>query len=385
MNSKIIMKKNWIILLLLIPLCIGFYKVNTLNYEKHRSIESHRVNHPEMVPNSQLAQATSFGFRNMFADIYWIQSVQYIGGNVISEEYKKYLYAMLDLITDLNPYFESPYVIGQLLLPSENMGDETIPAEQIKKNVQQGEILGLKGVKNFCDAKILEKIREENDLQKITKSREYKNPCQSYKIPYYLGFIYYFYLKDGSEASFYYKVVAAQEDAPSGAKVLAAIMQGKWGQREKSVFMFLSLAKSLAKPDEYCSLMTEKVDEVYQYISQEKLPLTGELVAAIENDRNRIFPKLTEDNEDELLGDTQCTNYLAKATREINLIYIEEADARYKKDHPDEISAKTPQVLFEKWYISFIPTDFQQYEDEDYGIIYKYNPDIGRFDYEMGY
>jgi hypothetical protein len=34
-------------------------------------------------------------------------------------------------------------------------------------------------------------------------------------------------MNDNSRAADYYKVVSAQEDAPSGAKVLAAIMQGK--------------------------------------------------------------------------------------------------------------------------------------------------------------
>ena len=96
-----------------------------------------------------------------------------------------------------------------------------------------------------------------------------------------------------------------------------------------------------------------------------------------------ILPKLSEKNEDDILGDTKCSNFLAKAIREINLLYLEQADARYVLDHPGEDSAITPEKLFSEKYINFIPTDYQQYEDEEYGIIYKYNPDIKRFDYEM--
>lgn len=238
-------------------------------------------------------------------------------------------------------------------------------------------------MKNFCDADKVALIAVQDDLQKITSDPIYQNPCHSYKIPYYLGYIYYFYLNDGKEASKYYKIVAAQSDAPSGAKVLAAIMQGKGGSREKSLFMFLSLAKSLGSPEESCTFMTEKVEQTYLYISQKDIPLTGELIQAIEADSKIILPKLSEKNEDDILGDTKCSNFLAKAIREINLLYLEQADARYVSDHPGEDSAINPEKLFSEKYINFIPTDYQQYENEEYGIIYKYNPDIKRFDYEM--
>ncbi len=109
------------------------------------------------------------------------------------------------------------------------------------------------------------------------------------------------------------------------------------------------------------------------------------MIRAIESDRTLLFPKLSTKNEDELLSDTACSNYLMKAIREISLLYLDEADARYVAKFPEEASAKTPEKLFETGFINFIPTDFQQYEDEDYGIIYRYNPEIGSFDYEMGY
>lgn len=94
------------------------YFVNGENYLKYRERQTQLVHHPEKLPESQSAAFASFGFTNMMADMYWLRTVQYIGENAISGEYKKYLGAMTNLITDLNPYFESPYTIGQLLLPS---------------------------------------------------------------------------------------------------------------------------------------------------------------------------------------------------------------------------------------------------------------------------
>ena len=34
-----------------------------------------------------------------------------VSWHALSSEYKKYLYAMLDIITELNPNFEHPYII----------------------------------------------------------------------------------------------------------------------------------------------------------------------------------------------------------------------------------------------------------------------------------
>ena len=379
------MKKTWIVYLLLIPICFGFYKINHWNYIKHTYIQASIIKHPEKLPKSEGARIASFGFTNIMADMYWLQTVQYIGGNVVSGEYKKYLHVMMSLITDLNPYFESPYVIGQLLLPSSNESYEVFVWDEVMKSIRDGEKLGLKWIKNFCDTQKIESIKAIDDLQEIISNPKYENPCQSYKIPYYLAFIYYFYLKDGKQASDYYKIVAAQDDAPSGARVLAAIMQGKWGDREKSIFMFLSLARNQGSQWESCSMMTEKLEQAYTYISKEKLPLTWDLIRRIEIDRDTILPQLTEENEDEIFDDTKCSNFLTKATREINLMYLEQADVKYIWDNPDETSAQSPEKLYEAWYIDFIPTDYQQYDDKDYGIIYRYNDEIKRFDYKMWY
>ncbi len=317
--------------------------------------------------------------------MYWLSAIQYIWNNVIEEDYKKYLWAMMNLITDLNPYFESPYVVGQLLLPWDKYNRDNEDPQQTDMNLQQAESLWLKWIDNFCDAKKVAAIIAQEDLWKILTEDKYKNPCKSYKIPYYLSFIYYFHMNDNSRAADYYKVVSAQEDAPSGAKVLAAIMQGKWWEREKSLYMFLSLADSTWSDGEACTFMSNELQIAYTEIKNKTRPLNWDLVRSIENLGKQILPELTEENEKEVLDDTRCTNYLAKAIREINLMYIENADALYIIDNPNEISAKTPEKLFEMWYIDFIPTDYQQYADKWYWIVYRYSDETQRFDYEMNY
>ena len=374
------------IIFALIPLGFFGYYVNAQNYLKHREIQQNVVNHPEKLPNSDMARISAFGFTNIAADMYWLQSVQYIWENVIWGEYKKYLWILMGLITDLDPFFEQPYVIGQLLLPSnETDTDEDFNASQIQSNIIAWRDLWLKWVNNFCDPVKIAAIDKENDLWKIIydESGIYKNPCQSYKIPFYLWYIYYYYLWDGINSAKYYKVVAAQKDAPEWARILSAIMQWKWGEREKSLFMFLSLAKSIGWPTEACTLLSTELERVYTQINSQWIPITAQLVSEIETLSKQVFPVLTEENDNEVLDDTKCNNYLAKAIREINLMYIEAANEKYILDNPEGVSAKNAKVLFDEWYINFLPTDYQQYPEDWYGIIYEYNPDIGRFDYDM--
>jgi hypothetical protein len=119
------------VFILIIPILYAFYHINSLNYGKYRQIQDVIVRHPEKLPTSEAAKLSSFGFTNLMADMYWLQTIQYIGGNVIGGEYKKYLHAMMDLITDLNPYFEHPYIIGQLLLPSSTKPHEEFDGDAL--------------------------------------------------------------------------------------------------------------------------------------------------------------------------------------------------------------------------------------------------------------
>jgi len=55
-----------------------FYKINELNYRKHIEIKIAYVEHPENLPTKEAAVNSSFGFKNLKADIYWLETIQYI-------------------------------------------------------------------------------------------------------------------------------------------------------------------------------------------------------------------------------------------------------------------------------------------------------------------
>jgi len=51
---------------------------------------------------------------------------------------------MLDIITELNPFFQKPYLIGQLLLPNNNPRYENLSLDEVNLHNNQAELIGLK-------------------------------------------------------------------------------------------------------------------------------------------------------------------------------------------------------------------------------------------------
>lgn len=372
-------KGIWLLILLWIFWSgVFFYGVNQRNYAVWKEIQALFIEHPEFLPKKDLAPYTSFGFSNLRADIYWLEAIQYIGGNAIWSDYKKYLYAMLDLITELNPYFEKPYLIGQLLLPTYNERYEDLSLEQQHTYTKQAKAIGEKGIKNFCDTNKLQLIDQENDLNKLWIDPKYKNPCKTANISYGQGFLSYYYLKDPKSAAFYYKVASANDDGLEGAKIMAAIMNGKYGNRETSLMMFLTLASWKDASNE-CKIFWDELQKVSYATFHENIPLSPEVMKNIASLEQSYFP-FDENKESDLLNSDSCGIYINKAIRELNLAYIEQENKRYfeeKWENPPD--AKT---LFEAGYLPYLPKDFQQYRD--YGIIYVWNPDTNAFDYKMG-
>jgi len=269
-----------------------------------------------------------------------------------------------------------------LLLPDYNERYETLNKKQQNDYIAQAEKIWLKWIRNFCDLEKIELIKKQKDLRKIWTEKKYKNPCKDSQIPYYLAYIYYYYKHQPSIASDYYKIASANEDALEWNKIMAAIMQGKWWDREKAYFMFLSIAKTLDDKYKICSTYASKLEEIWALVFTNRIPLNWKLLEDIKQTREKIIWKYDPnfDKKDQQSKISECWNYINKATREINLEYIEKANDKYKKEH-DWKSAENAKILLDKKYINYLPTDYQQ--EEDYWIIYEYNSDTWNFDYWM--
>ena len=371
-------------LLVIASLAVFIYS-SWVNYKQHVDIKRAFVNHPEFIPTSELASLSAGWFQNIIADSYWLSAIQYIGSNALGSEYKSYLYVMLNLITDLNPHFTFPYQIGELLLPSYNERYEKLAESKILENTNQAIHIGLKGIEKNCDSKKVEKAKNEYDLKKLWTDESYKNTCSDPMIPYYLAYIYYWNLHDGAKSSEYYRIASTNSDAPTGARTMAAIMQGKSGDREKAIIMLLSLAESVEwKKNTLCQQLSKELGTSLLGAFSAKATLTGNGLKMIESARQEIVKKLGEQGveSDGQNVDNFCSTYLNKAVREMNLSYLEQADARYFKDKKEH--ASVPSVLLERKYIDYNPIDFQQDAKGKQGIEYFYSTEIKNWDYKMG-
>ncbi len=279
---------------------------------------------------------------------------------------------MTQLIIGLNPSFEDPYVIAELLLPSYNARYEKLDETKREKYIDEAIKIGEQAVKEFCDAKILKEIQQEENLEKLFNEEKYKNPCTKYEAIYNLAYLYFQYKNDPKTAAYYYKVSSVIEDTPEWAKNMIAIMNGKWWNREKAFFMQIDMAR-YRNADDACSQVANDLYAVGKEIFSKKY-IPSELLKNIEHIRQTAFPY-----NDEKLQNIQCDTYINKAVRELNLYYLDLANTKYREQTgKNALSAK---ILFDEWYIDFLPIDFQKTKDSQ--IIYFYDKKYGFFNYKM--
>lgn len=375
------MKKNIFTLLFLFVLIwwvIFFdYAWNDINYPMHKEKKMNIVTHPEFIPSNTFVKIASSWFNNLVSDFYWLDSIQYIWTNAVSSEYKVYLFSMLNLITDLNKNFTRPYIIWELLLPNYNERYEKYTKDELKKFENQSIDLWLKWIKNNCDPDKVSLIKNEYTLNKLWSEEKYMNPCTEPLIPYYLAYIYYWNKYDWLKSSEYYRITSANNDAPKWSRVMAAIMQWKSWDREKSILMFLSLAESLwtektIKCKDFSSYLW---DLIYNWI-RNKAKFNWKFIKDVEAVRQDINNKLWEKESESIWDETQCASYLNKAVREMNLAYIEQADAVYFEKN--KTHAKDAEELMKNKLIDYLPIDFQQ--NGTIKMRYFYNSDTWHWD-----
>ena len=358
--------RNGIFALLVLGAIYGFYYIATgINYTAHNTLRRSFIDHPEFIPSAQVVKIWSMGMQTLVADFYWLSAIQYIGSNAIKADYKKYLGVMLNLVTDLSPHFTYPYQIGMLLIPDINQRYEIMTDEQEKIHIQEAIDLGVKGVRNNCNMEKIEKISQEFDLNKLYNNQDLKEPCTEAMIPYYLGYVSYWNNNDPVAASKWFRVAGTHAAAPRGAQLMSAIMQGKTGGREKAIVMFLSIAESMdSDPNSTCRKVTAELRDILAPAFENQAKLTPAFLKQIEAIRVEAKAELWDKQEEIDRTDisSYCSSYLDKSVREMNLKYIQDADAEYFKKTGSH--ARNAKVLLDEGYISYLPEDYQKQSEE---------------------
>jgi len=172
--------------------CIAAITIIFSQANYNEIVESRRLRYPAQVflPPVNLVESFSFGFRNLLADAFWIQSVQYL---IIQGIYQKdsLMYQYLDIVTSLDPRFEYPYLFANLILPRFGSID---------------------------DARLL----TERGISAIPSS---------WQIPFYLGVQYRVVSGDYEQALKYIKIAATKPNKPDFVDTLIAAYTLKSGDQ----------------------------------------------------------------------------------------------------------------------------------------------------------
>jgi tetratricopeptide (TPR) repeat protein len=135
------------------------------------------------LPSGDYLRMASLGYRELAADLLWLQTIQVMGERKLSEEEGHWLYDAVDRITTLDPKFVRAYEAGSHAL---------------------------------C---ILVVMPEESN--RLLEKGMHHNP-QEWKLPFLLGINYYFELADDEKAAEAMAKAARLPGAPQGIARLAA-------------------------------------------------------------------------------------------------------------------------------------------------------------------
>jgi tetratricopeptide (TPR) repeat protein len=177
----------------------GFQRVFEARYPS-RSIENLLY-----LPTGENLKVMSLGFRSLLADALWVKAIGYFGGHNLTDREYPWLHHILDTVTTLDPLFRHPYLFGGIVLGVEG-GD---PAKSI---------------------------------QLLRKGMAYYPG--DWRLPFYIGFNYFYFFKDPEAAAAYLKVAATLPAHPEYLPRLAASLLTKAGHLEAAIAFLETIAEN---------------------------------------------------------------------------------------------------------------------------------------------
>jgi TPR repeat protein len=161
------------------------------------------------LPSGKFVEQTSLGYREIAADWIWFQAVQYYGGYALQQHDLAYFNGLIDIVTDLDPHFEFPYIFGSVVM-SQDMGDLERGVEVLKKGMRA-------------------------------------NPTD-WHYPFEIGFLYYVVAQDANRAARYFELASRLPDSGAVPARFAAFVHSKAGHEETSIRMWEEIARESDQP-----------------------------------------------------------------------------------------------------------------------------------------
>ena len=161
------------------------------------------------LPSGTFIEQASLGYEQLAADLTWFSAVQYYGGYRKDYHDLAYFKGLIEIVTDLDPHFEFPYIFGAVVM-SQDMNSTEDAIALLKKGMAQ-------------------------------------NPT-SWRIPFEAGFIYYIDEHEPEMAARYFDLASRMPGGGDRAKRFAAFVYSQAGHAETSIRMWEELIEQTDEP-----------------------------------------------------------------------------------------------------------------------------------------
>lgn len=183
---------------------IALAGASILNFRLAAQIQS-RPYDVAHVPSGAFMRLASLGQRGLVSDLYWLETVQYIGDAKANQRGYDKLHPLVDLVTDLDPRHGYAYQTGGIVLSAAGRLEES--------------------------DRILEKGMEKGP------------PWWSF--PFYVAFNHFFYRGDYPAAARYAEIAARRPGASPNISHLAVSLASKSGSPDQAVALIEELRRSV--------------------------------------------------------------------------------------------------------------------------------------------
>jgi hypothetical protein len=186
-----------------------------------RAATATRNEEPVYLPRAEYLRPMSLGWQNALADVLWFRTISYFGEHYRNDRTYPWLAAMCDLVTDLDPRAEHVYRFCGTVLPWE--------ADQVDAGIRMLD----KGARQLPD---------------------------SWMLPYYQGFLEYFFKDDREQALAHLRRAAALPGAhPEVAHLAALLATEQYGP--ETTLAFLSELERNADSADLRSMIRESMQD----------------------------------------------------------------------------------------------------------------------------
>lgn len=143
------------------------------------------------IPPASVLKVVALGYDQLASDFYWLRAIQYFGEGANAKENYRWLYPIMNLVTDMDPQFAYAYKFAGVTIP--------------------------------YDASSAEKANQllEKGVESVPKV---------WQIPFYIGFNSFFYIRDYEKAA---KYISRASKLPGAPPFLAGLASRLYAQARR--------------------------------------------------------------------------------------------------------------------------------------------------------